>query len=82
RRPGTMGPHEGARRNSCPARRAVTLHSVAIYTIKAERHGACRADGSVRGRLRDTRMVRASPASGAGNEIHSFVSLTTFLFTS
>ena len=26
-----LGPFRGVRRNSCPARRAVTLHSVAIY---------------------------------------------------
>ena len=52
-----MGPHEGARRNSCPARRAVTLHSVAIPNHPAERHGARRAR-LFEGPNRDHRMVK------------------------
>ena len=33
---------------ACPARRAVTLHSVATTNHQAERHGARRADGFAR----------------------------------
>ena len=54
-----LGPFRGVRRNSCPARRAVTLHSVAI--LKLRRSATAPAASGSLSQKGDTRMVRASP---------------------